>query len=206
MGFSLPPEFGEKVNEFVRLVTAFESLIDENDKSAKLRQALVAACCVLHLIDIQQLQLRINEIRAQSVKIANWQSEILGDEHHFEYFLKNVERKILAGIGIDEDAKERILYELKNLRELGVAADPNKIFEQIATSIGNLRKDICSIKDQQIEKDNRRMAHHKLVKAICTVSIVANAVGAVVFPSASAAALAASITLGGVSSSLPEPK
>lgn len=206
MAFSLPAGFKTEVNEFAKQVREFEAAVDENDKRVKLRLALISACRLLSSIDLQQLQVRLDEIYGKSAATPDWQEKILGNEPHFAFFLENVEGGILDAIGIDADTRNRILHELKNLREPAATVNHRELWSGIVLSIASLRRDVCALKDKEIERAQQRAAHHKLVKTLCTVVIVANAVGSVVFPSATVLGLAASITIGGVSQRIPEPK
>jgi hypothetical protein len=207
MPFSLPVGFKNEVNELAKLIRDYEAAVDDITAASILRTALTTSCRMLNAINLRELRVRLDEVRRDANRTApNWQSAIIGDEGHFSYFLDNVEAGILKAIDINSEARQRILHEVRVCRALAAAETPSSLWSMVIPSIDNLRRDVCMLRDHELNNARRRLAHYKLVKNLCTIVIIVNAVGSVYFPPATPAALAASITLGGVSLRIPEPK
>ena len=133
-----------------------------------------------------------------------WSDAMFGTADHFEFFLNNVEDGILKGARIKYDNRERIIRELDKLRGLTHQKVATLEGETIVNAIRELRNDVCKAKDNAIKVAERQNLQNKILKTALVSVIVINAVGSIMFPQASPAALAASVTLGGVAQFVPD--
>lgn len=212
MTFSLPPRFVEDTNELVTLFRDYEASAVSSEKSGFLRKALVTACRLLSSIDLHGLADQIDKIYADvkvyertEIKTTTWSEAMFGNGSHFEYFLKNVEDGLLKAVGLKKENRKRILKELRALQQLARRDAGTLTSRAVVYAIRELTADVCLLKDQEVTAAQQLNRRNKIVKAILVSVIVCDAVGSVVFPTASPAALAASVTLGGVAQFLPDP-
>jgi hypothetical protein len=205
MSFSLPENFATNTNELVTLFRDHEASTNNSEKDFILRKALVSSCHLLGSIDLSNLSSRIREIYTEvqeyeksAIQTMTWSEAMFGSESHFDSFLKNIEDGILKCTGIEEQNRAHILREIANLRQLARTEGRKVTAYRIISSIQSLQQDICQLKDQVLVRSQRRTARNKVLKGTLVTVVVTNAVGSVVFPQASPAALAASVTIGGL--------
>jgi hypothetical protein len=199
MTFSLPLNFKNDVNELGKLIDDLESTVDEMKKDEYLRKSLVVSCRILKEINIEKLRERITEVLSEAQDYnSHWFELIVVDELHFEGFLERVESGIISGAGINKSMRNRILNQIGSIREEAVKKHSEVTPNTITTGIEELRRDVCQTKDQVIETAKRSAYHTKIVKTLCAITILVNAVGTVFFPTASPGALAASVVVGGI--------
>jgi hypothetical protein len=199
MPFSLPLNFAANTNELGRLVVEFEASTGESQKDEYLRKSLVISCKTLSDIDTGQLRTRVVQVFASARDYdTDWFSKIVGDEAHFNYFLNNVESVVLGATGIDSVTRKRILWELGSLRATAVKGRSKVTVECVVDGIEKLRREICQAKGKQIKKAQRSAHHTKIVKTLCAITIVADAVAEAISPIGSPGAFAASIVVGGI--------
>jgi hypothetical protein len=199
MSFSLPLNFSKNVNQMGELILDFEAAVDETKKDECLRKALVLACQILSDVDLRQLKLSISDVFIDAENYRpNWFAEVVGDVKHFEYFLNNVESEVIDAAGVDKPTRDRILREIKLLRSAAVESHARVNPSSIVAGIEDLRTDVCAVKNQVIKQAGRSAMYTKLVKVLCVIAILANAVGPVISQTGSPAAFAASIAVGGI--------
>jgi hypothetical protein len=210
MAFSLPPRFVEDTNVLIELFHNYEASTVKPQRDEFLRGALVRSCALLSSINLNELKLQLDAIYAdatiyerEQIRTMSWARAMFGDGGHFEYFLTNVESGVLRAVGINTVNRDWILKELRTLRQRVLTEVQRLTPILIINAISDLRNDICRLKDQQIMEGQSENNRKKVVKTILVTVIVFNAVGSVVFPPASPAALAASVTLGGVAQYIP---
>lgn len=199
MPFSLPQNFQTDANELGRLVVELEAAVDEAKKDEYTRKALVVACQLLSSIDLKQLRERVVQVFASAEKYdPDWFGKIVGDEAHFKYFLSKVESAVIDAAGIDTLTRNRILDEIGSLRATAVKRCSEVSADSIGKGIEDLRTDVCQTKNRVIKKAERAAYHTKIVKTLCVVAILADAVGQAISPVGSPGAFAASIVVGGI--------
>jgi translation elongation factor EF-G len=199
MTFSLPLNFKNDVNELGKLIDDLESTVDELKKDEYWRKSLVVSCRILKEINIEKLRVRITEVLAEAQEYhSHWFELIVEDELHFGGFIERVESGIISGAGINNSMRNRILSEIRSIREEAVKKHSEVTPNTIITGIEALRRDVCQAKDQVIETAKRSAYHTKIVKTLCAIAILVNAVGNVFFPTSSPGALAASVVVGGI--------
>jgi hypothetical protein len=153
MPFSLPIGFKNEVNELAKLIRDYEAAVDDITAASILRTALTTSCRMLNTINLQELQVRLDEVHRDANRTApNWQAAIIGDEGHFSYFLNNVEAGILKAIDINSEARQRILHEVGVCRLLAAAETPSHLWSLVIPSISRLRQDVCTLRDQELNK------------------------------------------------------
>lgn len=203
MPFSLPPNFKTDANGLGKYVIEFETAVDDAKKDEHLRKALAVGCQMLKTIDLGQLQERVKEVLASAEEYdRDWFAKIVEDEAHFKYFLRHVESAVLKAAGIETRTRNRILKEIGLLQGTAVERYLEVTAADITDGIAELRRDVCLAKDQAIDASKRRANHTTIVKTLCVIAILTDAVGSAIFPAASPGALAASITVGGVGVSI----
>lgn len=199
MPFSLPPNFKTDANELGKYVIEFETAVDDAKKDDYLRKAFAVGCRMLKTIDLDQLQERIKEVVASAEEYdLDWFAKIVEDEANFKYFLKNVESAVLDAAGIETRTRNRILKEIGLLQGTAVERYLEVTAASITHGIAELRRDVCLAKDQEIDASKRRSNHTRIVKTLCVIVILTDAVGSALFPAASLDTFAASIVVGGV--------
>lgn len=213
MAFSLPDDFAEQTNQLVSIFRDYETCAYDPDREKLLRQALLISCDLLNSISLDELSERIDEIYSDvevyektEIKSTTWSEAMFEDPKHFQHFLDVVEDGILKANGLKKENRKRILQELGKLRRTALMQVGKLSSSVIISAIRSLRNDVCQLKDQQITAAHRKQAHTAILKSILVCAVAFNAVASVVFPSASPAAMAASIVLGGAAQFLPDQK
>lgn len=177
-------------------------------KDILLREALVISCDVLSSIDLDALQRRIERVLGEADQTTpGWKDKIIGDSDHFNYFLQNVESKILDGAGLDDRVRERILRDLRVARKLCLSRVKSVDAKETIMALFHLKHDICKLKEEkkkeaikeQSEKE-RQEQHTKLVRTLLVAVIVFDSYRFMLYPAASIAACAASIALASAAS------
>lgn len=205
MSFVLPPNFGQGVNEIGRLLRANEASIDEDKKDQNLREAMVECCDLLKSINLPELQARIDEIISSAdEQDPDWAYTIIADDEHFEQFLNHIEFKVLEAAGVDRKTQLRIERELRKVRNFILNHDIGSFTSEVTYAIGQLREDVCALKNEQIRKDthekrvqDRQKRERKTIKTLGVVAVATNSVvTAIIFAPAAPFGLAASVALG----------
>lgn len=199
MPFSLPLNFKTDANELGKYVLEFETAVDDAKKDESLRKALTVACRMLEDIDLGQLRQRVQEVFVAADRYdRDWFAKIVEDERHFSGFLNRVEAAVIDGAGIKTQTRNRILKEISSLRAAAVKRRLEVTATSVTSGIAELQRDVCLAKDQVMDVARRSAHHTKIVKMLCVIAILTDAVGQVLFPQASPGALAASIVVGGI--------
>src|SRR5262249_16506146 len=199
MAFSLSPRFKDDANELGKQLLEFESAVDDPKKNDALRKALIIACRMLSDINLGQLRQRINEILTATNRYnRNWFAEVVGDGEHFVGFLKRVETAMLEGAGLEKRTRDRVINELASLRITAMQRPTDVTAARVISGISELQKEVCLAKEEALQSGQRAANHTRLVKTLCVIAVLVDAVGQAFYPQISPAGLAASIVVGGI--------
>jgi len=149
MTFSIPPEFGHRVNRLDDLLIAYKAEVDEGKKRGLLRLAMVTSCEILQSIDKDNLLKSIEEIEEKSNRDAVF-NDIIANNDRFEYFLKNVENKAFEKVGINELARNRMISQLRVARQARATGN----IKGLSSAIEHLKYFFCSESDILIAIDS----------------------------------------------------
>jgi hypothetical protein len=209
MPYRPPLTFARKVNELATSLRDAEAAADENAKDEHLRRAMVSACDLLQSIDLPGFEVELNRVFQNGNEAdTKWPEIMLGGStearHHFEFFLQNVEKAAFVAAGINEEAAERILEILRDLRSHAFDKLSEITPRFIVQNMEQLRNEVCSLKNEmvyaaegQARMQRRGRAFKAGYKVLAFVAVVVDTAITFYHPNATDIAAIASVAVGG---------
>jgi hypothetical protein len=156
MVFALPMNFGDRVNRIDALLIEFRSEVVDSRKRGILREALTTYCTILEEIDYGSLLRAIEEINSKSNRDTVL-TQVIGDDGHFEEFLKYTEDRAFEWAGLNNSVREHLKDALRHARTLRNSRESH----QIRGILVRLKESICGAANLAREVDENASRRHE---------------------------------------------
>jgi hypothetical protein len=150
MPFELPRKFADRVNGVARALTDYEGEPNPGKQAESLQRAFKLACMALRSLDLDQMRKEAVKVFSVAVSIhPQWPETTLRDLTEFRRFLDAFESTTMERVGIDDNARARIVRECQRVRPFVLAllgevhGDPVQLAQMGEAGIIALRVDIC---------------------------------------------------------------